>query len=100
MDDTARPQPKSRTRMPGRSSTASVSHSVSHKGLAPPLTLANKDTDGNDRNFRFRHGKDDTMNAAFGDGHVASFQASKKNLSGNTPNGGSLHYGNIMLDFP
>ena len=28
------------TRMPGCSSSASASHSVSHSGLAPPLTLA------------------------------------------------------------
>src|SRR5882672_9504656 len=40
MDDMARPQLRSRTRIPGRSSTASVNHSVSHSGLAPPLTLA------------------------------------------------------------
>jgi hypothetical protein len=26
--------------MPGRSSSASVNHSVNHKELAPPLTLA------------------------------------------------------------
>src|SRR6185503_20211049 len=39
-DDAARPQPRSRTRMPGRRSMASVSHSVSHREFAPPLTLA------------------------------------------------------------
>ena len=39
-DDIARPQPRSRTRMPGRRASASASHSVSHKGLAPPLTPA------------------------------------------------------------
>ena len=39
-DDIARPQPRSSTRMPGRRSSASVSHSVSHSGLAPPLTPA------------------------------------------------------------
>src|SRR6516225_9421095 len=39
-EDRARPQPRSSTRMPGRRSSASVSHSVSHRGLAPPLTPA------------------------------------------------------------
>src|SRR5437867_1713118 len=40
IDDDARPQPRSSTRMPGRKSSTSVSHSVSHSELAPPLTLA------------------------------------------------------------
>src|SRR5436190_20108392 len=40
IDDVARPQPRSRTRMPGLRSRSAVSHSVSHNGFAPPLTLA------------------------------------------------------------
>src|SRR5215470_9325405 len=40
IDEAARPQPRSRTRMPGRNSSASVSHSVNHSEFAPPLTLA------------------------------------------------------------
>ena len=40
IDDIARPQPRSSTRMPGRRSSASASHSVSHSELAPPLTPA------------------------------------------------------------
>ena len=39
IDDDARPQPRSRTRMPGRRSIAVVSHSVSQSEFAPPLTL-------------------------------------------------------------
>jgi hypothetical protein len=41
IDDAARPQPRSKTRMPGRKSNAFVSHSVNHSEFAPPLTLAN-----------------------------------------------------------
>ena len=40
IDDAARPQPRSSTRMPGRKSSAAASHSVSHSALAPPLMLA------------------------------------------------------------
>src|SRR5947208_11366560 len=40
IDDEARPQPRSNTFMPGRRSSAVVSHSVSQSELAPPLTLA------------------------------------------------------------
>ena len=40
IDDMARPQPRSRIRIPGRRSSAPASHSVNHSGLAPPLTLA------------------------------------------------------------
>src|SRR5258707_11054741 len=40
IDDDARPQPRSSTRMPGRKSSAAASHSVIHSALAPPLTLA------------------------------------------------------------
>ena len=69
-------------------------------GANPPLAFTNKDLDGNDRNFRFRHGRSDTLNALFGDMHVATFQTSKKRLSSNPPNGGSLVYRNIMLDRP
>src|ERR1039458_8658862 len=39
IDEDARPQPRSSTRMPGRKSNAAVSHSVSQSELAPPLTL-------------------------------------------------------------
>src|SRR5436190_14258759 len=40
IDDAARPQPRSRTRMPGLSGSASLSHSANHSELAPPLALA------------------------------------------------------------
>ena len=40
IDEAPRPHPRSSTRMPGCRSSASVSHSVSHSELAPPLTLA------------------------------------------------------------
>src|SRR5713226_4337190 len=40
IDDDARPQPRSNTLMPGRRSSADVSHSVTHSALAPPLALA------------------------------------------------------------
>src|SRR5579862_1764346 len=40
IDDAARPQPRSRTRMPGLKSIFSASHSVSQREFAPPLTLA------------------------------------------------------------
>src|SRR5438552_2257830 len=40
IDDIARPLPRSSTRMPGRRSSASASHSVSHRALAPLLRLA------------------------------------------------------------
>src|SRR5579863_5354433 len=39
IDDAARPQPRSNTRMPGFSVNDSVSHSVSHNEFAPPLAL-------------------------------------------------------------
>src|SRR5215831_6711906 len=40
IDDAARPQPRSSTRMPGRKFSAEVSHSVSQSEFAPPLALA------------------------------------------------------------
>src|SRR5687767_14988522 len=40
MDEAARPQPRSSTRMPGCRSNAAASHSVNHRALAPPLALA------------------------------------------------------------
>src|SRR5215813_1467253 len=40
IDDAARPQPRSSTRMPARKSSAAASHSLSHSALAAPLTLA------------------------------------------------------------
>ena len=76
---------------------------MSGQGATPSVTLVNKDVDNNDRNFRFRHGRNDTMNALFGDGHVGSFTATKNNLAPKTsppPNGGSLKYGNVFLDRP
>ena len=73
---------------------------VDAQGANPPLAFTNKDLDGNDRNFRFRHGRSDSLNALFGDMHVASFQTSKRRLSSNPPNGGSLLNRNIMLDRP
>ena len=73
---------------------------VSAEGANPPLAFTNKDLDGNDRNFRFRHGKNDTLNALFGDMHVATFETNKRRLSSNPPNGGSLQNRNIMIDRP
>jgi prepilin-type processing-associated H-X9-DG protein len=75
---------------------------VDAAGATPPLVFVNKDVDGNDRNFRFRHGRNDTMNALFGDGHVATFQSSKNNLSptAKPPNAGSLTYSNIFINVP
>ncbi len=73
-------------------------------GASPPVIFVNRDADGNDRNFRFRHGKNnDTMNVMFGDMHVTPVQASKNNLKPVTnppPNAGSLVYKNIMIDRP
>ena len=40
MDDEARPQPRSSTRIPGRRSSADASHSVSQSEFAPPLAFA------------------------------------------------------------
>src|SRR5262249_36639547 len=40
IDDDARPQPRSRTRIPGCRSSAAVSHSVIQSALAPPLAFA------------------------------------------------------------
>src|SRR5437588_3972499 len=40
IDEAARPQPRSNTLMPGRSSSAAASHSVSHREFAPPLAFA------------------------------------------------------------
>jgi prepilin-type N-terminal cleavage/methylation domain-containing protein len=73
---------------------------VDAQGANPPVSFTNKDLDGNDRNFRFRHGRNDSLNALFGDMHVASFQSNKRRLSSNPPNGGSLLNRNIMLDRP
>lgn len=63
----------------------------------------NSDMDGNDRNFRFRHGKNDVLNALCVDGHVQSFKTSAAKLSPTAlpwPNGGELQHKNIMLDAP
>jgi prepilin-type N-terminal cleavage/methylation domain-containing protein len=73
---------------------------VDASGANPPVIFTNRDVDGNDRNFRFRHGKNDVMNALMGDMHVTQFTTSKKNLSANPPLAGSLTYNNIMLDRP
>jgi hypothetical protein len=40
IDDDARPQPRSNTLIPGRNSSAVVSHSIIQSALAPPLALA------------------------------------------------------------
>jgi prepilin-type N-terminal cleavage/methylation domain-containing protein/prepilin-type processing-associated H-X9-DG protein len=69
-------------------------------GATPPRSFVNKDVDGNDRNFRFRHGRNDTMNAMFGDGHVGSFTTSKSQLAATPPLGGDLKLSNIYLDRP
>jgi prepilin-type N-terminal cleavage/methylation domain-containing protein/prepilin-type processing-associated H-X9-DG protein len=75
---------------------------VAADGQTPHISWVNKDLDGNDRNFRFRHGKsNDTMNALFGDGHVGSFTTSKQKLAATpVPLGGSLTYANVFLDRP
>jgi len=73
---------------------------VDAAGATPPAIFVNRDVDGNDRNFRFRHGKNDTMNALMGDGHVTSFTTTKTKLSGPTPTAGSLTYSNVFLDRP
>jgi type II secretory pathway pseudopilin PulG len=73
---------------------------VDASGATPPVVFVNRDVDGNDRNFRFRHGKNDTMNALMADMHVTSFTTSKNNLKLNPPHAGSLTYRNIMLDHP
>jgi hypothetical protein len=39
IDDAARPQPRSNTRMPGVSANDAVSHSLSHNEFAAPLAL-------------------------------------------------------------
>jgi len=69
-------------------------------GAATTNAKVNTDLDGNDRNFRFRHGTNDTLNALCCDGHVATFKTSLKNLTAATPNGGDLTCGNIMLESP
>jgi prepilin-type N-terminal cleavage/methylation domain-containing protein/prepilin-type processing-associated H-X9-DG protein len=76
---------------------------VSASGANPPAVFVNRDVDDNDRNFRFRHGRNDTMNALMGDGHVTSFTADKNDLKpvvSPPPTSGSLKYSNIMLDRP
>src|SRR5262249_34399033 len=40
MEEDARPQPRSRTLMPGRRSSAGASHSASQSAFAPPLAFA------------------------------------------------------------
>lgn len=63
----------------------------------------NSDMDGNDRNFRFRHGKNDVLNALCVDGHVQSFRTTAARLATTAlpyPNGGELQHKNIMLDTP
>jgi len=67
-------------------------------GATPPLAFVNKDVDGNDRNFRFRHGRNDTMNALFGDGHVGTFSTTKGQLAARPPTAGSLKLSNFYLD--
>jgi type II secretory pathway pseudopilin PulG len=73
---------------------------VDAQGANPPISFVNKDLDGNDRNFRFRHGKNESLNALFGDMHVGSFQTSRKKLTSTPSSGGSLLNRNIMLDRP
>jgi prepilin-type N-terminal cleavage/methylation domain-containing protein len=73
---------------------------VDASGANPPLVFVNRDVDGNDRNFRFRHGKNDTMNALMGDMHVITFQTTRNNLKLAPPVAGSLQYRNIMIDRP
>src|SRR4051812_46858999 len=73
---------------------------VDAAGANPPLTFVNRDVDGNDRNFRFRHGKSDMMNALMGDMHVTTFVTTRNNLKLAPPVAGSLTYSNIMIDRP
>ena len=55
---------------------------------------------GNDWNLRFRHGKNDTMNALMADGHVTSFHVTTNGLRQNPPVAGDLFMLNINLDNP
>jgi prepilin-type N-terminal cleavage/methylation domain-containing protein/prepilin-type processing-associated H-X9-DG protein len=74
---------------------------VNSSGAATNYDLLNKDTTGNDRNFRFRHGRDDTMNAVFIDGHVESFGLTKGALAVRpSPLAGSLQYKNVWTSVP
>jgi len=69
-------------------------------GAPSPLTMTNTDQDGNDRNFRFRHIKNDTLNALFVDFHVASFKTTPNKLAASPPTGGDLTCGAILLPQP
>lgn len=74
---------------------------VNSSGAAADYNLLNKDSTGNDRNFRFRHGRDDTMNAVFIDGHVESFTLSKSDLAARpSPRAGNLLYKNVWTSVP
>ena len=77
------------------------------KRMNTPVNMSssniNQDVVANGRTFRFRHGRDDKMNALFVDGHVGTFTTSAKNLSPSAspfPNGGDLQNQNILLDHP
>jgi prepilin-type processing-associated H-X9-DG protein len=72
-------------------------------GPVSSLKVTNTDTadpngNGNDRNVRFRHGRNDQMNALFGDGHCASFKTTKQKLATNPPTAGDLVCRNIFID--
>jgi prepilin-type processing-associated H-X9-DG protein len=73
---------------------------VDASGGAGSNARVNTDQDGNDRNFRFRHGTNDTMNALFVDGHCGDFHTKKSNLGMILPNGGELTLKYIYLDRP
>jgi prepilin-type N-terminal cleavage/methylation domain-containing protein/prepilin-type processing-associated H-X9-DG protein len=91
-----------------KNSNAKADQSVDMTPTAGDGSVANKawantDRDGNDRNFRFRHGRNDMMNALFGDGHVVSLTTTKSKLAPTAKpyqNGGTLTYGNVFIDRP
>jgi len=69
-------------------------------GAGTSNAKVNTDQDGNDRNFRFRHGGNLIMNALFCDGHVSTFTTTKRALAGNPPRGGELTCKYLFLNQP
>ena len=74
---------------------------VNSSGAATDYTLTNLDVLGNDRNFRFRHNRNDIMNAVFVDGHVESFRVTSAGLNERpSPKAGNLLFENVWTDKP
>jgi prepilin-type processing-associated H-X9-DG protein len=71
----------------------------------PIVAGANTDSADNDQNMRFRHGRNDSLNALFLDGHVGAFKISK-NVAGATGAGRPTYFaadllrGNVRVDKP